>query len=120
MSLFRSTIFSSRSTAVGACLRQIRHESSAKEIADQQHSGSRSAPRPTEETGTSTQAPHDRPGSSPPKQNELSESHQQRGPEQEDGEPGSSSPMAHTEDKQGGELKSNSPFRAAPEEKKVG
>lgn len=114
-----STIHFSR-VVVPTCI-SIRSYSSTKDIAGQQHSGSRSAPKPTKETGTSTQAPHDSPGrSEPPEGSPLPDSHQQTAPEQEDGEPGSKKYMADTEDTQGGELKSNSPFRAAPLEKNIG
>lgn len=120
MSLFRSAFRKLPKSQASIAVRGIRYNSSVKDIADQQHSGSRSAPKPTKSTGTSTQAPNDPPGNTPPAQEELPETQQQKAPEQEDGEAGSSNYMAHNEDTQGGEIKSSSPFRAAPIENKVG
>lgn len=98
----------------------VRLYSSTKDIQDQQHSGSRKAPQPTRETGTSTQASNDSAKDEPPEGSLLPDLHQQTAPEQEDGQPGAKQYMSDTEDTQGGELKSNSPFRAAPLEKSVG
>ena len=92
-------------------------ESSAKDIAAQQHSGSRKAPLPTKETGTSGQAPHDAPANEPASGTRLPDSEQQAMKSEESG---SSNYMAANEDKLDGKITSNTPFRAAPEEKKVG
>lgn len=119
MQSFKS-IISRHSLRLSPSLRFSRPYSSTEDIAAQQHSGSRSAPKPTAETGTSGQAPDDAPASEPPQGKPLAESHQQKNPPQEDGEAGSPNYMSKTEDNQGGEIKSNSPFRAAPLHKKAG
>lgn len=92
--------------------------SSTKDIAEGQHTGSRKAPEPTKKTGTSTQAPHDAPAS------ELKTAHQQMPASQTQDLPseetGTKNYMASNEDTQNGEIKSGTPFRPAPVEKKVG
>ena len=98
-------------------IRAYASEPSAKEIAEQQHSGSRSTPRPTEATKTSTQRPNDPPQGRPPQGQALPESQQQKVAEDE---PGSKRPMAETHDDPSAELKGNTPFRAAPIEKSAG
>ncbi|ORY84888.1 hypothetical protein BCR37DRAFT_254008 [Protomyces lactucae-debilis] len=90
-------------------------ETSVEDIQAQQHSGSRKAPEPTQETGTSTQAPHDAPASTPPGGQQFPKQPEFVG----SSEPGRDHPMATNEDGSG-EIKSNSPFRAAPLEKSVG
>lgn len=97
--------------------RAYANEPSAKDIADQQHSGSRSTPRPTEATKTSTQRANDPPQTRPPGGQDLPKSQQQSVPEDE---PGSKKFMAETKDDPNASLKGNTPFRAAPLEKSAG
>ncbi|BFZ58519.1 hypothetical protein PYCC9005_005582 [Savitreella phatthalungensis] len=95
----------------------VRFNSSVNDIAAAQHTGSRKAPEPTTETGTSTQRPTDTAKTNPPGGQRVPNADQQKQPETERGAEG---PMAKTHDDPNAELKSNTPFRAAPIEKSAG
>ena len=97
-------------------IRTYANAPSAEDIAAQQHTGSRKAPQPTE-TGTSTQRPNDAPKSNAPSGQRLPDDQQQAIHAEETG---SKSYMADTKDDLNGEIKSSTPFRAAPIDKKVG